>query len=175
MYRLQKKCLVSSNKSTERICFRKWVTEKTTRPGAKRLMYTVKITSLKKIYCTIPDLVKVLNDMLMKFLKHSYVTNHQFQAISQMKESLQKNEVLFILVFSENYNCKYGQEIQSAHFGASKKQITLLTGGYYYKTNSDEVQFQSFVSLSDCLDHDACTAWALINPVLTEMKKKTKY
>lgn len=34
--------------------------------------------------------------------------------------------------FSENYGCKYS-EVQSAHFGGSKSQITLHTSVLYYK------------------------------------------
>ncbi|KAL4713895.1 hypothetical protein ACJJTC_015549 [Scirpophaga incertulas] len=39
--------------------------------------------------------------------------------------------------FSENYGCKYGSEIQSAHFGGSKEQLSLHTCLYYSKDSHD--------------------------------------
>lgn len=37
--------------------------------------------------------------------------------------------------FSENYNCKYSEEIQSVHFGGAGQQITRHTAVLYRKQN----------------------------------------
>lgn len=55
-----------------------------------------------------------------------------------MKDNLKENEAIIHFDFSENYACKYSQEIQSAHFGGSKKQISLHTSVIYYKTGDDK-------------------------------------
>ena len=34
-------------------------------------------------------------------------------------------EAYVVVNFSQNYTCKYNKKIQSAHFGASKKQLSL--------------------------------------------------
>ena len=71
-----------------------------------------------------------------------------------------------VLDFSQNYVLKYSTEIQSVHFGASKKQASLQTGVFYYKTSSGKIEHISFASFSDCLRHDASAIWALLAPVL---------
>ena len=38
-----------------------------------------------------------------------------------LKENLKENECLIHVDFSENYECKMSREIQTMHFGESKK------------------------------------------------------
>lgn len=86
------------------------------------------------------------------------------------RENLKQDEVLLIIDFSENYECKYNQEIQSSHFGASKKQITLHTAVLYYKENQD-VKCLSFATVSESLRHDASVVWAHLCAILDEVQK----
>jgi len=59
------------------------------------------------------------------------------------------------------YSCKYSEEIQSMHFGASQRQVSLHTGVLYTKDNTD-----SFCSLSDNLKHGPAGICAHLIPVL---------
>lgn len=70
-------------------------------------------------------LIKKFNEKIPKFLIHAYRTSHQFKILGKLKNNLQKNGALLVVDFSQNYNCKYDKEIQSVHFGASKKKISL--------------------------------------------------
>ena len=88
-----------------------------------------------------------------------------------MKKTLKKNEVHIIVDFSQNYECKYNKEVHAVHFGASKKQVSLHVGGFYYKNDKDEIAFESFCCVSDCLRHDASAVWALLNPVLKRVQE----
>ena len=63
--------------------------------------------------------------------------------------------------FSENYNCKYSNEIQSMHFGPSRRQISLHTGVVY--VGKDIIPF---CSMSDNLKHSPGAIWAHIQPVI---------
>lgn len=72
-----------------------------------------------------------------------------------------KDEVLIHMVFSENYLCNYGKELQSVHFGASRQQITLHTVvTYHISPISGEMVTKSFCSLSESLRHNACAVFA---------------
>ena len=57
-------------------------------------------------------------------------------------------EVMIHVDFSENYNTKYESEIQSMHYGASRRQISLHTGVAYIWTD-----IYPFCTVSDCLKH----------------------
>ncbi|CAH0553651.1 unnamed protein product [Brassicogethes aeneus] len=72
----------------------------------------------------------------------------------------------------ENYNCKYAvSEIQSAHFGASKPQISLHTVVFYYRDiNTSQVTNLSICTLSENLRHDPPAICAHLDPVIVEVK-----
>lgn len=175
MYR---QCDVCKNKqvsvvgNSDVITYEQWVTEKVVRPGAKGKMYEVKLTFKKKIISTTQDLVAKFNSQLPVYMQHVYDTSHQFMFLKELQKNLKENEVMIVMDFSENYKCKYASEIQSVHFGASKKQVSLHTGAYYYRTKSGEVECVSFCSVSECLRHDASAVWAHLQPVLAEITKK---
>ena len=94
--------------------------------------------------------------------------SHQFETLRTIKDKIKDDEAYVILDFSQNYICKYKDEVQSAHFGGSKKQISLQTGGFYIK-NCDKIVFKSCAAISECLTHDAAAAWALLQPVLQKL------
>lgn len=50
---------------------------------------------------------------------------------------MDKTEAMLHVDFSENYGCKYAAEVQSAHFGGSKPQISLHTSVLYFQDQSD--------------------------------------
>lgn len=71
--------------------------------------------------------------------------------------------------FSQNYACKHAQEIQSAHFGSSKSQISFhIICVFYYKNGR---QHKSFVTMIDDLTHNTNGIWFHLEPVLLEIKK----
>lgn len=49
------------------------------------------------------------------------------------KNKLTESEIVVHCDFSENYVCKFTEEVQAMHFGASKQQISLHTGVIYAK------------------------------------------
>lgn len=64
--------------------------------------------------------------------------------------------------------CKYSAEIQSFHFGASRKQATIHTGVLYLKDKNPI----SFESMSNCLDHGPNAIWDHLNPILEKLKRE---
>lgn len=121
--------------SEDRTWYYKWSTREESRLGAKGLTYNVKITSKLKIDCTVYELISEFNLQITEFLKHVYITNHQHKAIECINENLKDNECSLVIDFSKNYVGKCHTEIQSAHFGASKKQMSIHTGAFFIKIN----------------------------------------
>lgn len=148
-----------------------WVTEDVTRPGANNEIYKVKITSKKIINCIVSLLVSTFNSMVPKYLAHVYRNDHQFKTMTAMKDNLSEDAAYVLIDFSQNFIAKYSSEIHSAHFGASKVQISLQTGGFYLNKGSAKPEFESFALISDCLRHDAAAVWALLQPVLKRIRE----
>lgn len=122
--------------------------------------------SKHQIKCTVNELIEDFNKDLEKFTKHVFSTTSQFKSLKTLKENLQKNEVYLTADFSQSYNCQCGREIQGAHFGASKKLISIHSRGFYFKNEEGKINFESFVVISDDLPHDACAVWALLEPII---------
>lgn len=133
--------------------------------GKGKKDYTVRTTK-QKINATIGDIFTELNKQLPIYLRHVYNIWHQSSTFRTLKSKLEHNEIIIIVDFSENYVTKYHSEIQSVHFGASKKQITLHTGVFYHRHEEDKIKTTSFCSVSDYLEHGPSGIWAYLQPVL---------
>lgn len=107
----------------------------------------------------------------MKYLRHVYDTHHQYKAFEELRKNLKPGEIYAVVDFSENFACKHATEIQSVHFGASKKQISLHTGTFFYKKEEKKcIECVLFGTVSECLRHDAAAIWAHLQPVFELMK-----
>ncbi|KAK0145756.1 hypothetical protein N1851_015330 [Merluccius polli] len=93
----------------------------------------------------------------------------QYGAYRQLRENLRNNECLLHVDFSENYSCKYSQEIQSVHFGGSHQQATLHTGVLYTAAEQSPV---TFCSISPSRRHDPPAIWAHLDPVLDMVRER---
>lgn len=76
-----------------------------------------------------------------------------------------------IIDFSQNFLCKYAKEVHATHFGGSKNQISLQTGGFYFKNAENKLCFESCASISETLTHDAPAVWAHLQPLILHMLK----
>ena len=127
---------------------------------------TTKVTKKLVKRGTLMELKGSFSDSVKTVLApHVYVIRHQFRTYRHLKQTLDVNEVVIHIDFSENYLCKHGAAVQSAHFGASNEQATLHTG-VIYKVDG----LQSFATVSDSLRHDAAAVWAYMQPVLKSLK-----
>ncbi|CAH2093998.1 unnamed protein product [Euphydryas editha] len=131
---------------------------------------TVRKPLKKEITVTLKELVLVLEETLKSFLLHAGNIAHQYQMMTQL--NLSTNEVLIHIDFSENYYCKYREEIQAVHFGGGRQQVTLHTGVLYLKNPDDTVKTQSFCTLSDNSRHDLIAVWAHLKPIFDWFKNQ---
>ena len=87
----------------------------------------VNITSKEADYCSLQFLSDEVDKDLPRVAKHNFNIRHQYRSLKRLRENLFPDELMLQIDFSEHYNCKYGSENQSMHFGSSKKQISLHT------------------------------------------------
>ncbi|CAH1114447.1 unnamed protein product [Psylliodes chrysocephalus] len=115
------------------------------------------------------ELVTKLKNDLPKYMLHMRNIIHQYKVINDVKNNLADNEILIHMDFSENYNCKYGEEIQSAHFGGSKPQVSLHTVIVYHNKNKKTIN-TNYCTISESLRHDPPAICAHLEPVFTRTK-----
>lgn len=168
---LLRKCIACKDNEVKFNCFetkkdvkfKKWMLEKTNYSSKGTTKIATKPVK-KEIQTTALNLVKEFKENINRFLVHLGNIKHQYTAIADLKNNLQSNEILIHIDFSENYSCKYSEEIQSVHFGGAREQITLHTGVLYQKQN-DVLTTTSFATASKSLRHDASAIWAHLQTV----------
>ena len=81
---------------------------------------TTKITTKNVKHESISELkLKVNEELRGSSSKHVFNIRHQFCAYRSLKESLQHDEAVMHIDFSQNYSCGYYPEVQACHCGAS--------------------------------------------------------
>ena len=154
------------------VIYKKWILEKTDY-SVKGVKKVVTKPIKKEIQTTILNLVTDLKENIYRFLIHLGNIKHQYKVIANLKKNLLPHEVLIHIDFSENYCCKYSEEIQSVHFGGARTQITLHTGVLYQKQN-DLLRSIPFASASKSLRHDPSAIWAHLQPISKYIFKNKK-
>ncbi|CAH0552477.1 unnamed protein product [Brassicogethes aeneus] len=121
---------------------------------------------------TCGELVASLKQNIPKYMLHFRNIIHQYNFFNKIKTDLTNDTVIIHMDFSENYQCKYSQEVQSAHFGGSKPQVSLHTVVIYYLCpESNSVRPISCCSISDNLRHDSIAIYAHLQPIFTKVRQ----
>ncbi|WAR15574.1 hypothetical protein MAR_005679, partial [Mya arenaria] len=79
------------------------------------------------------DRKKPLKILKERYIKHVFNIKHQYRELKNMKDNLCESGCVILLDFSENYNGKLAEEIQTMHFGGNRRQISLHTVVVYVK------------------------------------------
>lgn len=147
----------------ETISYTKWILKRETRQKGEKT-FAVSRNVKEDISCSVGELIKIFEEEVPPFFHHILNINHQTKSLRSLKRGISKEEVVIQVDFSENYCCKYAQETQAVHFGASRQQITMHTGVLY--RHSEEPR--CFCSLSESLRHDSSAIWAHLVPILKD-------
>lgn len=140
-----------------------WLTEKTERISGKTNKPIIVQRTVKKVITqSIEESIKRFNNLLQIFMSHCARIYHQYRAFQSLKSNISDTDIILHIDFAENYSCKYSNEPQSVHFGASREQVTLHTGILYTANET-----KSFCTLSESLKHDSAAIIAHLIPILT--------
>lgn len=137
------------------------------KPGSLKTIVTKRYAKAE-FTGTVATLVKKFQEELHLFKRHYFNIATQASAFKFCKETIKEDEIVIICDFSENYTCKLSEEIQSAHFGASKNQFSLHTGVIYLKGSGQT----SFCTISPSICHDPGAIWAHLTPIIAFAKEK---
>ena len=153
--------LVNSNNNDDTVDWHKWATIKEERI-IKGKSVTVQRCIKQTKSTTQWELEQEFVGMLPKLCWHIMVMRHQYKAYHEIKE---KDTCTVVIDFSENFTCGANRAIQSSHFGASNRQITLHTGVAYTKNKT-----LSFCSISNSTRHDPAAISAHLEPTISYIK-----
>ena len=133
----------------------------------KKGMKTQYITTKKATDMTPLQVIEKLDYQLPNFFKHAFIINVQYNTMRHKKNNLIVTEAFIHIDFSENFGLKYGKEVQSLHFGPSRKEICLHTGVIYtYDFHRSAIGTTCACTVSQCLRHDATAIWAHLIPMI---------
>ena len=164
----QKRIDFSVEDNTECVQWCKWCTKKEVRDvkgQEKHVQFTVK----EEVEGEVFNLCTDFESSLERYARHLFNIRCQFRHYQNIRNELGNDEAALHIDFSEKYPCKLSSEIQSMHFGASKKQVTLHTGILYI---GGEQKSKSFCTVSDYLVHSPGAVWAHVDPILNDIRQK---
>lgn len=130
--------------------------------------FTTKKTVKKCNESEVGELIEMFEKKVAAFKVHFFNWKHQQMKYREKIQTLERAEILIVCDFSENYECKLREEVQSSHFGASKNQITLHCGMIYWAERS-----QSFCTVSNSKCHEPAAIWAHLKPILELVERET--
>ncbi|CAG9790675.1 unnamed protein product [Diatraea saccharalis] len=116
--------------------------------------------------------VKIFENDLKAFKIHVFNIKTQFQSFRHCLDNIRPYECILVADFSENYNCKHSQEVQSHHFGGSRKQISLHTVVVYTfnKNSAKGYEVNSFCTISESNNHQPAAIWCHLDPILKSIR-----
>lgn len=162
---------VNIEKPNERVSWHEWqiINQlKTKNIGGSVNVREVKVSAKVKI----DDFVEILESKFQKDMKkfkmHIFNIKKQNEAYKLIRENLNDHEAVIHIDFSENFACKYASEVQSFHFGSSRKQASLHTGVVYLPKTPKPI---CFASVSSCLSHEPPAIWAHLKPLLSFLRE----
>jgi len=151
--------------ASERVIYQQWVnraTEIHTKEGPKQIQRTSKVEENETIETLLSETNKLLRQ---RFLKHVFNIKHQYHELKQVRDCLPETEAIIHVDFSENYNGKLAEEIQTMHFGGNRRQISLHTVVVQLKDKT-----KSYCTVSDNTHHGPGAIWAHMQPILEAVK-----
>ena len=121
-----------------------------------------------KLSGTMADIIDLITSKLKFFLYHDFVKNAHAKSFQDWKSNLAKNEVLYHFDFCENYQFIPQDEIQSGHW--DHQCCTLFTALVHYKDANDCLQHESFVLVSDYMNHDKFVVLVFLGQISEKFK-----
>lgn len=157
----------------EAITFSKWDHKKETYI-TKGVEKKKRVIAKEKVTASPKEAVAIFESLIPKFLKHEGTRRWQYTALKDLKSNLKKYEAIVHIDFSENYGYKYHSEVQSFHFGSSRKELTLHTAVIYVTNEDGQITPKSLCTVSENMRHDAAAIWAHIVPLLEYIQTTNK-
>ncbi|XP_060804464.1 uncharacterized protein LOC132902617 [Amyelois transitella] len=156
---------IDIHQANDTIKWHQWVrTDHKYQRGSKECV--TKKTIKQEQVGTVADLTSLFIEKIPLFKIHFHNWKEQQKQYQKCVNNLKNGEIAILCDFSENYECKYANEVQSIHFGASKNTITLHTGAIFFTDKC-----QTFATVSDNNNHDPGAIWAHLLPVIKYAKE----
>lgn len=153
------------------IKYPQWLTKtEVIEKSGKKIKVTKSIKEEKE--STGKDLIDKFEATLKEFKRHIYYIKTQYRNYRKCIDDLAINEVALHIDFSENYSCKFFEEVQSHHFGGSRNQVSLHTGVMYTRGSNNKIDVSSFCTLSGNLSHNPAAIWAHLHPIFSSIREK---
>ena len=122
----------------------RWLNTKIKTGEMEKSKTTIKV----RLEGTVEEFVdKFEYDLSPKFSKHLHYVGHPCREIRKMREPLEQNQMILHIDFSENYGCKYHEEVQSVLFRQSNISRPILAFSIPV--------VKPFSTVSECKRHDA--------------------
>lgn len=154
--------LSNSYDGAQKVTYMQWATEEKAKSNDEESSFA-KITVKQMVESIQEELAERFHTHLTKFKRHLFNIRQQYAYYRGLHSSMANDECLIHIDFSENFSCKYSNEIQSVHFGSSHQQATLHTGVIYVGGNQEPT---CFTSISPSKHKSPAAIWEHLKPAM---------
>jgi hypothetical protein len=120
---------------------------------------------------SLKEVLGIVEQKVKPFKLHCFVKDKQAQYFKNLRDSVSTEEAVLQVDFSENGKAMYQDEAQSGYW--NHKQVTVFTASFWIEDDVSEKQLtDSFVVISDSLDHTKNTVVVFLELLLKTLKQK---
>lgn len=130
-------------------------------------------TSLETITKDSHRFIHDFRGQLRNLIEHDFVAKQQSSYLKWRQENIQPNEIVLIYDFSENYTCIMQDSVQAFHW--SSQQVTVHPICMYFKGADGKLKNQTFVIISECLDHNFLSVFAFQRKLVDYLRRDDKF
>jgi len=120
-----------------------------------------KVTKKNEASDKTSDFLDGFHNVMTQHMAHLGRVEHQKEASKEIQENISPEDLLVMADWSENYQCKCAEEVQSVHFGGSRSEVSLHTGIAIRKENRE-----TFCTISSHKEHGPISIFAHLKPTL---------
>lgn len=125
----------------------------------------LKKVRLEKVTQTREEFITKADKQIREFREHAMRITTQHQEITRLRENLPQDHVNVQMDYSENFVCKYQDEVSQVYY--DKCQVTLHLMVAYYKDSENNLKHKSYVCISDDTSHTAASTYAFLTPFIS--------
>lgn len=131
---------------------------------------TVDRTQLTSQQLPVSEFIDLLSSKLLTLIPHHYISHSQSSYLKKRKELINKNEVIILMDFAENYSFHVQDEAQGYHW--THQTCTVHPVVCYYKTEENVLKHTSICFLSEDMQHDVVMVYSIQQKTIAFLKTK---
>ena len=117
----------------------------------------------------IVDAINLLKQQIVVLKSHLFTKRTQLECYNTIKENLKQSDLLIHVDYSQNYDNKHQNEVQSAYFGHNS--FSIFTACCYFQDETNSLAKQAITVTSESSDHCRSASISCLLKIINFMRE----